>query len=99
VNHSEAMGNVAPPLTRSDAGIITRIRSMLAEEAAVSRALGEQPQPPLWVGVALLSALSLIAFLWLIAVVSVAAPAGSSSSPAPLHSFGTGAAEATGDRP
>lgn len=58
--HSEAMGNVAPPLTRSDAGIITRIRSMRAEEAAVSRALGHKPQPPLWVGIVVSSAATLV---------------------------------------
>lgn len=38
----------------------SRIRSMLAEEAAVSRALGEKPQPPLWVGIVVSSAATLV---------------------------------------
>jgi hypothetical protein len=59
--HSQAMRTAVhgkvQPLRPSLWG---RIRSMLAEEAAVSRALGHKPQPPLWVGIVVSSAATLV---------------------------------------
>lgn len=50
-SHSEAMRTAVhgkvQPLRPSLWG---QIKAMLAEEAAVSLALGHKPQPPLWVG-------------------------------------------------
>lgn len=37
-----------------------RIRGMRDEEAAVSRALGHKPQPPLWVGIVISFAATLV---------------------------------------
>ncbi len=47
-------------------GIFARIRTMLADEADVARALGHKPQPSLWVGVAIGFAIACVWAGWLV---------------------------------